>query len=65
MAFFGHLEPNIEMRVPWGGAVRFYAGRSQILNAGTGTCTATLPGGCPSDGGNVTYYGGVALGYAF
>jgi hypothetical protein len=65
IAFWLHLEPNIEFRLPSGIALRLYAGRSSILNAHGDVCTSTLTGGCPSDLGETKYYGGVALGYAF
>jgi hypothetical protein len=64
-AVFGHLEPSVEVRVPWGGVLRFFGGRSQILNPGDGRCESNLAGGCPSKGGEVTWYGGLAVGYAF
>jgi hypothetical protein len=64
-AVIGHLEPSIEFRVPWGGALRVFGGRSQILNANDATCSSNLSSGCPSHGGEVTWYAGLGLGYAF
>ena len=65
LAFWGHIEPNIEIRFPNGITMRMLAGYSAILNGHDDRCTSTLPGGCPSSLGERRWYGGFALGYAF
>lgn len=66
MAFWGHLEPNVEFRLGNGGlALRIFGGPSMILNNRSDRCTSTLPGGCPSTLGEQRLYGGAALGYAW
>lgn len=66
MAFWGHLEPNVEVRLGNGAlALRFFGGPSMVLNNQSDRCTSTLPGGCPSTLGERRIYGGVALGYAW
>lgn len=66
IAFWGHLEPNIELRLGNGGvALRLFGGPSMVLNNKSDRCTSTLRGGCPSTLGEQRWYGGVALGYAW
>jgi hypothetical protein len=65
IAFWGHVEPNVELRFPNGIAMRLFAGYSSILNGRDDRCTSTLAGGCPSSLGERRGYGGFALGYAF
>jgi hypothetical protein len=65
LAFWGHIEPNVEIRFPSGVTMRLFAGYSSILNGKDDRCTSTLPGGCPSSLGENKWYGGFALGYAF
>ncbi|MBX3191075.1 MAG: hypothetical protein KF819_29025 [Labilithrix sp.] len=66
MAFWGHLEPNVEFRLGNGGvALRVYGGPSLVLNNTSDRCTSTLPGGCPSSLGEQRIYGGLSLGYAW
>lgn len=65
IAYWGHLEPNIEFRAPNGLGARFYVGYSQVLNPHDDRCESSLPRGCPSRLGEAQTYGGVALGYSF
>jgi hypothetical protein len=45
--------------------LRFYAGRSQVLNKSDGVCESSAHGACPSHGGETLWYGGITAGYAF
>jgi hypothetical protein len=64
MAAWGHLEPNLEIRVAPAVALRLYGGFAKVLNP-SDRCDSTLPNGCPSRIGEQKWYGGVALGYAW
>jgi hypothetical protein len=67
MAVWLHLEPNIELRLPMvpAMALRLYGGGSFLVNPHDDRCTSTLSNGCPSSIGEQTWYGGVAMGYAW
>lgn len=67
LAFWAHLEPNIELRLPYAPALalRLYGGSSFLLNTRDDQCVSTLPGGCPSTIGEQIWYGGFAVGYAW
>ena len=65
LAFWGHIEPNVEVRFPNGITMRMSVGYSALLNNHDDRCTSTLMGGCPSSLGERRWYGGVAFGYAF
>jgi len=66
IAFWGHLEPNVEFRLGNGGlALRIFGGPSMVLNNRSDRCTSTLAAGCPSTLGEQRIYGGFALGYAW
>lgn len=65
LAFWGHIEPNLEVRLPNGITMRVSVGYSSLLNGHDDRCTSTLPNGCPSSLGEHRWYGGLALGYAF
>jgi hypothetical protein len=65
LAFFVHVEPNVEFRFRSGIALRLYGGESVIVNPHDDKCTSTLASGCPSSIGEKTFYGGLAVGYAF
>lgn len=65
LAAWGHLEPNIEIRITPAAALRLFGGYAKILNDTNDRCTSTLPTGCPSNLGEQKWYGGVALGYAW
>lgn len=66
IAFWGHLEPNVEFRLGTGNvALRVFGGPSMVLNNKSDRCTSTLSGGCPSNLGEQRWYGGLALGYAW
>lgn len=65
IAFWGHLEPNVEVRITNALALRGFGGASVVLNDASDRCTSTLPNGCPSQLGERRYYGGLALGLAW
>lgn len=65
VAVWGHLEPNVEIRVSSAIALRIYAGYGRVLNHKSDRCVSTLPNGCPSSLGEDRWYGGLALGYAW
>jgi hypothetical protein len=67
MAVWGHVEPNVEVRLGRSAAValRIYGGYGQLLNRDSDQCRSTLPNGCPSTIGESKWYGGLALGYAW
>lgn len=65
LAVWGHLEPNVEIRISPEIALRLYGGHSRLLNGESDRCVSTLAGGCPSTLGETRWYGGVALGYAW
>jgi hypothetical protein len=65
MAAWGHIEPNVELRVVGAVALRFYGGYAQLLNAQGDQCVSTVANGCPSRIGETKLYGGLALGYAW
>ena len=65
MAAWGHIEPNVEIRLNGGVALRLYGGYARLLNASSDRCDSTLPNGCPSSIGEQKWYGGFALGYAW
>jgi hypothetical protein len=65
IAYWGHVEPNVELRVGGGLALRTYAGYGKVLNANDDRCTSTQKDGCPSRLGEQVWYGGLALGYAW
>ena len=65
LAFWGHIEPNIELRFPNGITMRTSVGYSMLLNNHDDRCTSTLAAGCPSSLGERRWYGGIAFGYAF
>lgn len=65
VAVWGHLEPNIELRITPAAALRFYGGYARILNDTSDRCDSTLANGCPSSIGEQKWYGGLALGYAW
>jgi hypothetical protein len=65
LAFWGHLEPNVEIRLNGGLALRLYGGYSRVLNDQSDHCVSTLANGCPSSIGEQRWYGGLALGYAW
>lgn len=65
IAFWGHLEPNVEIRLNPAIALRLFGGYAKLLNDASDRCTSTLPNGCPSTIGDQKWYGGAALGYAW
>jgi hypothetical protein len=65
IAVWGHLEPNLEIRVTPAVALRLYAGYSRVLNDKSDVCVSSLSNGCPSELGEQKWYGGLALGYAW
>jgi hypothetical protein len=67
IAVWLHVEPTIELRLPRAPAMalRLYGGESFILNTRDDRCSSTLSNGCPSSIGERTWYGGVAIGYAW
>lgn len=65
IAFWAHIQPNLEIRVAPMIALRLYAGHSFVLNNTSDRCTSTLAGGCPSQLGETVWYGGFGLGYAW
>jgi hypothetical protein len=65
IAFWAHVQPNVEIRIASMVALRLYAGHSFILNHKSDRCSSTLSGGCPSQIGETVWYGGAALGYAW
>jgi hypothetical protein len=65
IAFWGHIQPNLEIRVAPMLALRLYGGYSMVLNDKADRCTSTLAGGCPSQLGETMWYGGFGLGYAW
>jgi hypothetical protein len=65
LAIWGQLEPNVEIRVGPGVALRIYGGYAHVLNDQSDQCTSTLTHGCPSKIGDQKFYGGLALGYAW
>jgi hypothetical protein len=65
VAWWMHLEPNVEFRVGGGMALRLYGGQSYLINRNDDQCKSTLQGGCPSRIGERQWYGGLALGYAW
>jgi hypothetical protein len=65
VAAWGHLEPNVELRVTPAVALRLFAGYAKVLNESSDRCESTLPMGCPSNIGEQKWYGGAALGYAW
>lgn len=65
MAAWGHLEPNIEIRLNAAIALRTYGGYAKLLNDTSDRCDSTLPNGCPSSVGEQKWYGGISLGYAW
>ena len=65
MAAWGHLEPNIEIRITPAVALRLFGGYARVLNDTSDRCDSTLPNGCPSTIGNQKWYGGLAAGYAW
>jgi hypothetical protein len=60
-----HIEPSIELRAHNGLVLRLYGGRSFVLDPSDGLCTSDITGGCPSHGGETSWYGGIAAGLAF
>lgn len=64
-AAWGHLEPNIEIRLKGAIAMRVFGGYSKVLNNESDSCNSTLSNGCPSQIGEQKWYGGFALGYAW
>ena len=65
MAAWGHLEPNIEIRLNAAIALRLYGGYAKLLNDSSDRCDSTLPNGCPSTIGEQKWYGGFGIGYAW
>lgn len=65
VAAWGHLEPNVELRLTAEIALRPYAGYARLLNNTSDRCDSTIPNGCPSSIGEQRWYGGLALGYAW
>lgn len=65
LAYWVHVEPNVEFRVGGGMALRIFGGQSRLLNVHDDHCTSTLRDGCPSRLGEQIWYGGAALGYAW
>lgn len=65
VAWWAHLEPNVELRIGGGMALRLYGGESMLINKHDDACKSTLAGGCPSHIGERQWYGGLALGYAW
>jgi len=67
MAAWGHIEPNVELRLGSQSnvALRIYGGYGQLLNRDSDNCRSTLQGGCPSTIGEQKWYGGLALGHAW
>jgi hypothetical protein len=64
-AFWAHLEPSVDFRLPNGMQLRVYGGYSKILNGTDATCETNYAGGCATRVGETRTYGGLALGYAF
>lgn len=64
-AAWGQLEPNVELRVGGGLALRVFAGYARVLNDDDDRCTSSLLHGCPSTIGNQKIYGGLTVGYAW
>lgn len=65
IAVWGHIEPNIEIRITPAAALRLYGGYARVLNDTSDRCDSTLPSGCPSSIGEDRFYGGFSLGYAW
>lgn len=65
VAAWGHLEPNVEIRLSAAVALRLYGGYAKLLNDTSDRCDSTLSGGCPSNIGEQKWYGGLGLGYAW
>jgi hypothetical protein len=65
VAVWGHIEPNVEIRLNGAVALRMYGGYARVLNAQSDDCVSTLAHGCPSSIGETKWYGGLALGYAW
>jgi hypothetical protein len=66
IAFWGQLEPNVEVRLGNSGvALRVFGGYARVLNDQSDRCTSTLAHGCPSQIGDQKWYGGLAAGYAW
>ncbi len=65
VAAWGHVEPNIEIRITPAAALRLFGGYARVLNDESDRCDSTLATGCPSKIGNQKWYGGLGLGYAW
>jgi hypothetical protein len=65
LAIWGQLEPNVEIRVGPGVALRLYGGYAHVLNDQSDQCSSTLARGCPAKIGDQKFYGGLAAGYAW
>lgn len=65
IAAWGHIEPNVEIRVAPAVVLRMYGGYARLLNVESDQCMSTLANGCPSRVGETNGYAGLSLGYAW